>query len=627
MERIGIVRIGAAAMTVVWFCASVVCSAVAADPDQPDRQLTGGYWPQWRGPNRDNVSLDKGLLKEWPEAGPPLKWRVEGIGEGIASVSIAEGRLFTAGYVDESEQALALDQRTGHKLWNTRIGPAVKENPLMRWLTQRSPTIDGERVYFVTASSGLVCLASDDGRELWRKNYLADFGGKPGWFGYCDYPLIDREHLICTPGGTEASIVALNKVTGAVVWKAAIPDAGIAAYAAMVVANLGGIRQYVTFLEKGLVSVAADNGRLLWRYDKLATDQNSFTPLVLGDQVLCASGRNNFGIALLKVAPAGPVLQVTEQYFQRLNLNHFQDNLLAWDGHIYGTTRNGPVCVKWATGEVVWEAERPKSRPYGMIALVAADGYLYLRQSDGVMKLIEARPQGLVAHGSFSIPDHQPSIGATNPVIAGGKLYLRDNQRLFCYDVSEGALAAPKADAPTIQFDVSKPAAVGETKTRTLRSVFVPTPQDVVEKMLELAKVKQADVVYDLGSGDGRIVITAAKKYGCKAIGYELDKELVESSRAKADAAGVKSLVTIEARDLFTADLRDADVIAVFLLPQQLEKLLPQLEKMKPGTRIVSHQFAIPGVPCDKAEHAESLEDSAKHTLYLWTVPLKKENK
>ena len=142
--------------------------------------------------------------------------------------------------------------------------------------------------------------------------------------------------------------------------------------------------------------------------------------------------------------------------------------------------------------------------------------------------------------------------------------------------------------------------------------------------MLELAAVKKTDVVYDLGSGDGRIVITAAKKYGCTAVGYELDKELVESSRAKAEAADVKALVTIEARDLFTADLSEADVVALYLLPQQLEKLLPQLEKMKPGTRIVSHQFAIPGVPPDQVVPAESLEDGAKHTLYLWTLPLKK---
>ena len=155
--------------------------------------------------------------------------------------------------------------------------------------------------------------------------------------------------------------------------------------------------------------------------------------------------------------------------------------------------------------------------------------------------------------------------------------------------------------------------------------MFVPTPQDVVDKMLELAAVKKTDVVYDLGSGDGRIVISAAKKYACRAVGYEIDKELVELSRTKAEAAGVKSLVTFELKDLFTADLRDADVIAVYLLPKQLEKLLPQLEQLKPGARIVSHYFALPGFPPDETVKVQSPEDSNEHTIYLWTMPLKKQ--
>ena len=135
------------------------------------------------------------------------------------------------------------------------------------------------------------------------------------------------------------------------------------------------------------------------------------------------------------------------------------------------------------------------------------------------------------------------------------------------------------------------------------------------------------DVVYDLGSGDGRIVITAAKKFGCRAVGYETDKTLVELSRAKAKTAGTQSLVTFESSDIFTADFHDADVVAVFLLPRQLEKLLPRLEKLKPGTRIISHHFEIPGVTPDKVVKVKSSDDGAEHTLYLWTIPLKRENK
>ena len=275
-----------------------------------------------------------------------------------------------------------------------------------------------------------------------------------------------------------------------------------------------------------------------------------------------------------------------------------------------------------------------------MSAMVAADGHLYLKQADGIMKLIEANPTGHVVKGSFVIPDARPSAGATHPVIAGGYCFLRDNDRLYCYDVRKHTSNQLPPVVRTIKLNIANkldiakkevPARIGEgsdaSKTRTLKSVFVPTPQDVVDKMLELAEVKKSDVVFDLGSGDGRIVISAAQKFGCRAVGYELDKDLVAASHATAEAAGVKSLVNFEFRDLFTVNLRAVDVIAVYLLPLQLEKLIPQLEKMKPGSRVISHQFEIPGMPADKVVVTESTEDGAKHTLYLWTLPWKKKNK
>ena len=209
-----------------------------------------------------------------------------------------------------------------------------------------------------------------------------------------------------------------------------------------------------------------------------------------------------------------------------------------------------------------------------------------------------------------------------HPVIAGGQLFLRDNNRLFCYDVREDALKTPRPDPKSIGLSI--PPAESQEKDRIgLRSVFVPTPQDVVEKMLELAGVGEKDLVYDLGSGDGRIVIAAAKRYGCRAVGYEIDRELVELSRGNVGKAGAERLVTIEQKDVFTLDVSQADVIAVYLLPKQLEKLIPQLEKLKPGSRIVSHQFEIPGIKPAKVIVADSEEDGDKHTLYLWTMPLK----
>ena len=631
MERIWTVRVGAAAMTIAWLCGSFVGLAVAAEKDQPDPEVTVGNWPQWRGPNRDNASSEKGLLQEWPVSGPPLLWTAVGLGEGIASVSIADGKLFTVGYQDQSEFVVALEDTTGQLKWATRIGPAINESPFMRWLAQRSPTVDRERLYTITADGMLVCLSTANGRELWRKNYATDFGAKKPVYGFCDYPLVDGDKLICTPGSAQAAVVALDKTNGNVLWKTAAPisDETRGNYTAMVVAEVDGLRQYVTYLSNLLVGVAADDGRLLWTHDNIARGvSNSLTPLVQGDRVFCTSNNGN-EVVLLKLIREGKSISFEELYRQPFRIDRFQDGTVLVGDHVYSYDERGwPICLVWNTGVAAWKQER--SLGFGKATVIYADGCLYFRRIGGQMTLAKASPAGFTRLGEFTIPDHSKALGATMPVIAGGRLYLRDDQRLLCYDVRASAVAGPLSEAKTIKLDISKaaPATIGaasdETKTRTLRSVFVPTPQDVVDKMLELADVKKTDAVYDLGSGDGRIVIAAAKKYGCKAIGYEIDKELVELSRQKSEMAGVKSLVTIELQDLFTADLSNADVIAVYLLPKQLEKLLPQLEKLKPGARIVSHYFALPDIPPDKTVKVQSPEDSNEHTIYLWTLPLKK---
>jgi precorrin-6B methylase 2/LEA14-like dessication related protein len=155
--------------------------------------------------------------------------------------------------------------------------------------------------------------------------------------------------------------------------------------------------------------------------------------------------------------------------------------------------------------------------------------------------------------------------------------------------------------------------------------IFVPTPHDVVDKMLEMAQVKEEDLVYDLGCGDGRIVVTAAKRYGCRAVGFDIDPRRVEESLQNVKKNNVGHLVTIEQKDIFTLDLSEADVITLFLLSSLNVKLIPQLEKLKPGSRIVSHNFAMEGIKPDKVITMFSNEDQFEHTIYLWTTPLKKE--
>src|SRR5262249_41768411 len=239
----------------------------AAGGARTNHPPTQGNWPKWRGPDRSNISGETGLLKEWPPGGPPLCWKAENLGEGVPSVAVAGGRVFVLGYRNGKEYLTALLEKDGTRIWSTEIGQAVKELPHMRSLLQRTPTVDGERVYAIQADGELVCLDTAKGTIRWRKDYMKDFKARRPIFGFTDYPLIDGEKLICTPGASEATIVALNKVTGALIWTCAVPGTQTAVYGAVVAAEIGGGRQYINFVRPGIISVSAA-GKLLWRvYD------------------------------------------------------------------------------------------------------------------------------------------------------------------------------------------------------------------------------------------------------------------------------------------------------------------------------------------------------------------------
>jgi outer membrane protein assembly factor BamB len=586
--------------------------ALAADGKGADRPP--GYWPQWRGADRSAVSPETGLLKSWPEKGPPLAWKYEGLGEGVASVAVAGGRVYTLGYRGDDELVTALEEGTGKKVWSVRIGPAVRENPLMRWLSQRTPTVDGDRLYAFTVRGELICLQTADGKEVWRKGYLRDFGGKSGPFGYCDRPLVDGRRLICAPGG-KSGLVALDKNTGEVLWKCAGAEY-TAGYSATVVNDVGGVRHHVAFFLGDVVGVSAQDGKLLWHYPIRARLANNYTPLLANGLVFCAGGYGA-GMALLRLTPARDGLRVEEIYATRESLVPWHDATVLIDSHVYAGTSKGLSCFELATGKPAW---RNRAVP-GTVSMASAEGLLYLRTQAGEVLLVVADPEKYVLKGKLQIPGATARPGSTAPVIAGGRLYLRDDDRLFCYDVKEGA-GVPSAPAEAAPKDEGT--APRTRPEREAHDVFVPTPQDVVERMLELARVKRDDVVYDLGCGDGRIVVTAAKKYGCKAVGCDIDPECVKMALANVRRQGVGGLVTVEQKDLFTVDLSRSDVVALYLLPRTSRRLVPQLGKLEAGARIVSHAFEIPGLEAERVVTFTSKEDGLPHKIYLWTVPLKK---
>jgi hypothetical protein len=602
--------------------AALAAPAFAADP------APGGYWPQWRGPDRTNVSAETGLLKEWPAGGPPLAWKVEGLGAGVPSVAVAGGRVFVLGERTGQEFLTALSEADGQRLWSVAVGRPPGGMPLMRWLSQRTPTVDGDRVYAVTAHGELTCLATADGKRLWQKDYDRDFSGQRGTWGYCDFPLVDGDRLVCTPAAPTATIVALDKRTGALVWKCAVPAAPRSTYGGIVAAEIGGVRQYVHQFDARIVGAAAADGKVLWESSPDGPTRiggNVHTAIVCGDEVFASSGWDGTA-ALLKLTPAEAKFKAEAVYRDRLPFDAYLGSSVRLGDYVHAA--NG-FCAAWKTGRLAHQTAPPppaagKGRAPGKafggapgvnrtvrMSMTAADGRLYHRTGNNLITLSEVAADGqYIKRGEFTAPQAGGEPTWTFPVIAGGRLYLRDQDVLLCYDIRERA-APPERPERRRRPDV----------------IFVPTPQDVVEKMLELAKVTKDDVVADLGCGDGRVVVTAAKKYGCKAYGCDLDRECVRLSLESVKAAGVEKLVRIEEKDLFTVDLRDVTVVALYVGPVMNARLIPQLEKLKPGARIVSHGFPTPGLIPDKVESVVSAEDDVARNLYLWTTPLKKEPK
>jgi outer membrane protein assembly factor BamB len=545
-------------------------------------------------------------------------------------VAVAGGSIYTLGSAGGQEHVIALEEATGQLRWRAAIGPAVNDAPLMRWLSQRTPTVDRDRLYASTAQGELICLQTADGRELWRRSYPQDFGGLRRNWGYVDRPLVDGEYLICAPGGSQATLVALHKRSGELIWKCLLDPPEPGSYPATVAMDLNGVRLYFTVLRDSLIGVRAADGKLIWRHPSPQLGWvTTLTPLVSGHDLILPGGRSRDDMIVFHAKRNGEDISIEEFRRTRLLADHFQDSTVMRGNYLYTATYTGmPLCLEWTSGKTIWGPVRTVGR--GKVAITYADQRLYLLYADGTFLLVDAAVDGFHERGKFAVPDTSPGTGSTFPVITGGKMYVRANENLFCYDLRASARQNPGAPGHTKlaladAASLSKAAAYRTTaRNKQPDAVFVPTPHDVVAKMLELAEVTKNAVVYDLGSGDGRIVIAAAKTYACKAIGVELDKDLVEQSLENVRQAAVAEHVTIEHADMFARDLSDADVIALYLPPNLMDRLLPQLQRLKPGARIVSHYFRFSEIAPHRTVRLESSDDGDDHAIHLWTAPLRK---
>jgi outer membrane protein assembly factor BamB len=403
-----------------------ISSAPAAQP---------GEWPRWRGPSGDGISPETGLLDRWPDEGPPLSWRSRGLGNGYSSVAIAGGKIFTMGEKGDRASIHCLSGENGAILWSTTLGGGSPNC---------TPTVDGEFVFGLSRYGELACCKTSDGSLVWSKQYERDFGGKmmSSW-GYSESPLIDGERLICTPGGDEALLAALDKQTGETIWKTEVHQSSLgrrggdgAGYASVVISNAGGVKQYVTLVGRGVVGVDAESGKLLWSYNGVANNTaNIPTPIVAGDHVFCSSGYST-GSALLKLNKTRQGFDVQEVYFLPANkMQNHHGGMIQKDGFVFcghGHNEGFPLCINGKTGKDAWRQGRGPGS--GSAAIAYADGHLYFRYQDGTMALIEATPSAYKLKGQFQIASHNGESWP-HPVIAGGKLYLRDQDELLVYDV------------------------------------------------------------------------------------------------------------------------------------------------------------------------------------------------
>jgi len=391
--------------------------------------------PQWRGPDRNGTAAETGLLAEWPKDGPKLAWTVAHCGSGYSTPSVVGDRIYLLGNEGlENESVLALSGADGAKVWATRLGKVGNPGQKPSFPGARStPTVAGSVLYALGSDGDLACLETATGKVRWQKNLRAEFAGKPGEWAYSESPLVDGDTVIVTPGGGEATVVALDARTGDTRWKFASPEGDEAGYASAIAVRSGGGRQYVQLLQKGLVGLDAASGRLLWRWGKTVSKYgaNIPSPLLADGLIYAASAGTGGGAIQLK--PGGGTA-FDELYFES-KLPTAIGGTVQVGNHLYGTTGQALLCFEAGTGKLKWE-----DRSIGTASLYHAGGLLFLHGENGAVALVEPSPDGYREKGRFTPPGAPAKSSPMEkswayPVVANGRLYLRDHGTLWCYHV------------------------------------------------------------------------------------------------------------------------------------------------------------------------------------------------
>jgi outer membrane protein assembly factor BamB len=377
-------------------------------------------WPQWRGANRDGKSADTGLLDAWPKDGPRLVWKAQDLGDGYSGPAIVGDRLFIQGQQGGQQFVMAYDVRNGRQLWKTPAGKSFDEE---RGHGPRStPTVDGARLYALSADGTLVCLETAGGKRVWELNLVDRFAGRAPKWGYSESPLVDGGRLIVAPGGPAAAVVALDKNTGNLIWKSQTDRAG---YSSAVALDIGGTHALALLTAEAAIGLDARDGAPLWRYTRVANRVANIATPIVHDGTVFFSTDYGTGCALLKPTPDG---RTAEVYFNRDMRNHYTTSVLVGD-YLYGFSSEILTAMEFSTGKVAW-----RNRSVGKGNCIYAGQRLYCMGEDGAAGLIDPTPATYKEVSRFEIP-RGPFNTWTPPAVANGRLYLREQNNLYCYDI------------------------------------------------------------------------------------------------------------------------------------------------------------------------------------------------
>jgi len=402
---------------------SFLASAAAAAP--LFAQTGGKDWPQWHGPDRNNLSTETGLLKQWPTGGPKVVWAIKGLGPGYGSLAIKGDKIYVQGVKDGKSTVFALDRASGRPAWNAPLSRALDQD--RGGGPRGTPTVESELLYALTEEGQLAAVRLKDASVAWSRNILKDFGGSnPHWL-ISESPLIDGDKLVVTPGGRKAGIVALEKTSGKEIWRSDLSDS--AGYASCIAADIQGVRTYMTLTAQAGVGVRASDGKQMWSYTKPANGTaNCTTPLYVDNKVFYTSAYGT-GCGMMRLTRQGDVVNAQEAYFNREMQNH-HGGVVYLNGNVYGFSNGILTCMDLTTGASKW-----KVRSVGKGSLTYADGMLYLLGEDNTVGLADANPAEYAEKSRFSIEDQgRPSWA--HPVVCGGRLYIRNQSTLTCYNIS-----------------------------------------------------------------------------------------------------------------------------------------------------------------------------------------------